>query len=180
MTLLSTLFFVLFAAVAIVAALGVVLLRNAVYSALSLVGVMVALAGIFLLMNAELVAAIQIIVYAGAIVVLFLFVIMMLNLREPERLPARNKVLRIIGTFFGLALLGQMAFAALAVRGAAPETAATGGADFVQLAGAMITQYVLPFELISVLLLAAIIGAIVVSRREIPEAESAKSSETGN
>lgn len=171
MTIVSIILFALLAAVALGCALGVVLLRNAVHSALSLVGVMVALAGIFLLMNAELVAAIQIIVYAGAIVVLFLFVIMMLNLREPEQLPAKNRALRVLGSLFGVALLAQLVFVALSLRGMSGVAMASGGADFVQLAGAMMTQYALPFELVSILLLAAIIGAIVVSRREAPESE---------
>lgn len=170
MTFLTYILFGLFAAVALAAAVGVVLLRNAVHSALALVAVMVALAGIFLLMNAEIVAAIQIIVYAGAIVVLFLFVIMMLNLRQAEQLPARNRPLRILGAAFGAVLLIQMAIAAMAVKGgssAAPP--ASGAAGFTEMAGAMITQYALPFELVSVLLLAAIIGAIVVSRRALEE-----------
>lgn len=169
MTIVSFILFALLAALAIAGALGVVLLRNAVHSALSLVGVMIALAGIFLLMNAELVAAIQIIVYAGAIVVLFLFVIMMLNLRAPEELPRRNLLLRVVGGLFAVALLAQMAFAAVAfTKGTQGVETASGGADFVQLAGAMMTQYALPFELVSILLLAAIIGAVVVARRDMP------------
>ncbi len=176
MSILSSVLFTFFAGVAIAAALGVVLLRNAIHSALALVGVMTALAGIFLLMNAELVAAIQIIVYAGAIVVLFLFVIMMLNLREPEETPRRNWPVRVIGALFSLVLLAQMGFAGLMLIGrqaAAPEgtAAVSANAGFAHLGGQMMTQYALPFELVSILLLAAIIGAIVVSRRPTPDEE---------
>ena len=173
MTVLATILFVGLAAVAIAAALGVVLLRNAVHSALSLVAVMTALAGIFLLMNAELVAAIQIIVYAGAVVVLFLFVIMMLNLREPEQLPKRNLPVRILATLFGLVMLGQLVFAGLGLlrpENAIDATAAPAPA-FAELAGQMMTQYALPFELVSILLLAAIVGAVVLSRRQTQEEE---------
>src|SRR5262247_1867301 len=95
--------FYVFAALAVVSALGMVLnLRNTVAAAMSLVVTMIALAGIFVLLEAHLVAVIQIMVYAGAIVVLFLFVVMLLNLRADEFAPGRQRLLKLAGALIGV------------------------------------------------------------------------------
>jgi NADH-quinone oxidoreductase subunit J len=156
----------------LLSALGVVLWRSAVHAAISLVVTMLSLAGLFLLMQAELVAAIQVVVYAGAIVVLFLFVIMMLNLREPESPVKRLRWVRFAGLALAAALLAQTVVFTVGALGAetAPEPVAVAAnqereAAFDAIGVKMLTQYALPFELTSILLLVAILGAVVVARR---------------
>jgi NADH-quinone oxidoreductase subunit J len=155
-------------------ALGVLLNKNTVKSAMSLVGVMVCLAANFLLMRQEFVAFIQIIVYAGAIMVLFLFVIMLLNLRERETTPWYLRSARFWGgalglTFFFVMAWGLQVFSVTASTPAMPaeqaQLAAAGTPEITVLSTRMITRYIVPFLLTSVLLLVAVIGAIVMARR---------------
>lgn len=155
-------------------ALGVLLNRNTVRSAMCLVGVMICLAANYLLMYQEFVAYIQILVYAGAIMVLFLFVIMLLNLKEAEILPWYLRNARFWGgilavLFFLLLGFGIKNFhtsygAPRAVANQA-ELAKSGTAEVMVLATKMMTTYIAPFILTSVLLLVAVIGAIVMARR---------------
>lgn len=169
----SVIYYALFV-IALGAALLVVLSRNTVYSAVFLILTMLCLAGIFLLMHQEFVAAIQVIVYAGAIMVLFLFVIMLLNLREREILLPDFRSLRIwvlllvllffvqIGLTFSV-VLRQMQYAPLP----APPL------DTIPLiAKTLLTKYLLPFELVSVLLVIAIIGAAMIARHDEPAEHS--------
>jgi NADH-quinone oxidoreductase subunit J len=159
--------FLLVAVLTVVAALGVVLHPNPVKSALFLVVTLFLLAVVFVLLEAHMIAALQIIVYAGAIMVLFLFVIMLLNLQsdDPER-GRRRYVLR------GLAWLGGVVFAvelALLVGGATVDSPATapagyGGAETV--ARSLYTDFLLPFELTSILLLVAVVGAVVLAQKQ--------------
>lgn len=160
----------------IVAALGVLLNKNTVKSAMCLVGVMIALAVNYLIMRQEFVAFTQIIVYAGAIMVLFLFVIMLLNLREKETTPWYLRNARFWGgalalVFFFIMAWGVQLFSSTdAVPGsatAAKEAAirATGTTEITLMATVMVTKYIVPFLLTSVLLLVAVIGAIVMARR---------------
>jgi NADH-quinone oxidoreductase subunit J len=161
------LLFYAFAALAAASALGMVLnLRNAVAAAMSLVVTMVSLAGIYVLLEAYLVAAIQIMVYAGAIVVLFLFVVMLLNLRADEFAPGRQWPTK------GLALLLVVASGAQLVRivsadlpQSAPPPAGFGG--YAQVGISLYTDYVLLVEMASLLLLAAIVGAVILAKRRI-------------
>lgn len=158
-------------AIAILGAVGVVTLRNAVHSALSLIANMVALAVLFLMLNAQFVAIVQIIVYAGAVMVLFLFVIMLLGEKAQEgreRLPGQ----RVFAAVLGALLLAEIVYVAQpnllpGLPGkATPEMVAQGGN--VQLVGKLLfSDYVFPFELTSVLLLVAIVGAVVLAKRKL-------------
>ena len=159
-------FFVL-AAIAVVCAINLVLQRHPIHSALSLIGVMVALAGLYLLLGAEFIAAAQIIVYAGAIMVLFVFVIMLLNAGAEERtncLQARRLGRPSAGRRAdGLSRRRRRPLDATACKSAAQ----TGGtAPTKALAALLFQEFVYPFELTSFLILIAIVGAIVLAQRE--------------
>lgn len=159
--------FYVFALLALAGALGMVLnLRNTVAAAMSLVVTMIALGAIYVLLEAHLIAVIQILVYAGAIVVLFLFVVMLLNLRQ-ENLPApRSLGLKTLGV---LAVAGGfVAFVRFLVP-ALPETQALpeGFGSYRYVGRALFTDFVLPFEVTSLLLLAAIVGAVVLAKRRL-------------
>jgi NADH-quinone oxidoreductase subunit J len=158
--------FYLFAVFAVLSALAMVAnVRNTVAAAMSLVVTMVALAVIYVLLEAHLVAAIQIMVYGGAIVVLFLFVVMLLNLRSDDFPPGRQRLLKLAG-----ALLGIFAMVAF-LRGfgslppAPPLPEGFGGYRAVGLA--LYTDYVLLVEMASLLLTAAIVGALILAKRKI-------------
>jgi NADH-quinone oxidoreductase subunit J len=168
------LFYVL-AIVTVIGALAVVLVPNPVYCALSLVGSFFAMAGIFILLNQEFVAAIQVLIYAGAIMVLFLFVIMLLNLRNDTPFMVRWNVRHVVSVAVVLAILSQLVsvFSATAAKlgpmgDYPPERVAKEGA--VQVIGELLfTKYVLPFEVISVLLMVAIMGAVLMAKRQSSE-----------
>ena len=140
-------------------------------SALFLIATMISLAILFLALNAPFLAAIQIIVYAGAIMVLFLFVIMLLNLRKDEFGPERRKAQRFFAILFGFLFLILLATAidvGLSTLGhpeAATEKVTPAGVE--ALAEVLFTEYLFPFELASVLLLVAIVGAIVMAKRKL-------------
>jgi NADH-quinone oxidoreductase subunit J len=163
------LFFVL-AAVTVVAALGVIFNRNAVYSALSLLVNFAALAVLYLMLNAQFIAVVQVTVYAGAIVVLFLFVVMLLGaggeLRPRNWLNWRTALTVGIALVL-LTLLGTVVYEGL-IGGATglvtPQRVAEVG-QTQALAATLFTKYLLPFELASVLLLVGMIGAVVLGQR---------------
>ncbi len=159
--------FYAFAALAIISALGMVLnVRNTVASALSLVVTMVSLAGIYVLMEAHIVAAFQIMVYGGAIVVLFLFVVMLLNLRHDEFPPARQRALKLAGAGLALLVLVELLrVLSVDVPEAPPLPEGFGG--YAQLGIALYTDYVLLVEVAGLLLLAAIVGALILAKRRI-------------
>ena len=164
---MSLLFFYLFAAIAIAGALGMVLnTRNTVAAALSLVLTMVSLGGVYVLLEAYLIGVLQILVYAGAIVVLFLFVVMLLNLRKEEFSPQRQRVTKIAGAVIGFLVLLQ--FLQL-IHGAFGEPAAIieGFGGYRQVGAVLFTDYVLAFEVTSLLLLAAMVGAVILAKRKI-------------
>ncbi|NJK99905.1 MAG: NADH-quinone oxidoreductase subunit J [Spirulinaceae cyanobacterium RM2_2_10] len=161
--------FVVLAALTLCAALGVVLLEEIVYSAFLLGAVFIGISGLFILLNADFVAAAQILIYVGAVNVLILFAIMLVNKREPFA-PSRNLWIRrsatavvCLGIF---ALLGTMVIAtpwAIAPSPGPVDTVLKIGIHFF-------SDYLLPFELASVLLLMAMVGAIILARRDfIPE-----------
>ncbi|MDK2970403.1 MAG: NADH-quinone oxidoreductase subunit [Candidatus Sumerlaeota bacterium] len=156
--------------VAVVGGLMVLFNRDTVKSAMSLVLVMLALAGHYFYMGQEFVGAIQIIVYAGAIMVLFLFVIMLLNMREREVMPWYLRSSRYTGAvlalaFFFLIAFGISTFGAVEVASATARPAPSNNEIFSML----MTKYLVPFLLTSVLLLVAVIGAVVMGRRHDPE-----------
>ncbi len=162
--------FGLLAAMTIGAALGVVLLEEIVYSAFLLGAVFIGISGLFILLNADFVAAAQILIYVGAVNVLILFAIMLVNKRQPFE-PARNLLIRRGATAivcFGIfALLGTMVLATPWAVVPSP-----GPVDTVLKIGRhFFSDYLLPFELASVLLLMAMVGAIILARRDfLPEA----------
>ena len=169
---ISPFFFYAFAGVAIAFALSVVLKENPVGSAFSLVMVFFAFAGIYALLDAHLIAALQILVYAGAIMVLFIFVIMLLNADVPTFDVARSHIgLRIAAAALCLTLFGLFVWAIkespqVAPSGAfTPEAVQAAGGNTRVLSELMFSEYILPFELTSVLLLAAIVGAVAIAKR---------------
>ncbi len=161
----SVLFFI-FAGFAIMCAISMVYHKNPLYSAISLVGVFIALSCIYVTLAAPFIAAVQILIYAGAIMVLVVFVIMLLNLDEDRR-ENRLGYLYAVGGGLGLILLAQTFFIFYAVMRApqqAVNTAETAGKT-ISIGQAMYTEYLLPVEIVGVLLLMAIIGGVVMSRR---------------
>jgi NADH-quinone oxidoreductase subunit J len=162
----ETLFY-LFGAVAVLGALGMVLnVRNTVASALSLVATMVSLGGVYVLLEAYLVGVLQVLVYAGAIVVVFLFVVMLLNLRRDEFAPSRQRFTKWIGAAVAVGVLAW--FFALLRGGFGPAAALPEGWGGYRLVGlALFRDWVLAFELTSLLLLAAMVGAVILAKRRI-------------
>lgn len=162
--------FGLLALMMIGAALGIVLFNNIVYSAFLLGGVFISIAGMYILLNADFVASAQILIYVGAVNVLILFAIMLVNKREDFK-PIPRRWIRQGATAlvcFGLfALLSAMVLATPWPKSTVPA-AATG--SIVKIAQHFFSDFLLPFELASVLLLMAMVGAIILARREyIPE-----------
>ena len=159
--------YILLAFLAFISALMVVFSRHAVYAALYLVVTMLAIAGLFVIINAQLAAALQILVYAGAIMVLFLFVIMLLNLREASDPPAATRGVRAVGAFFFVALIVQIG---VLVSKFSPEVVPTENhaeaVDIGQIAMSLMTRYVFAFEATSILLLVAVIGAMTLARKK--------------
>ncbi len=175
--MIETALFVILAVVTVVTAILVIVQRNPVNSAICLIFTFFSLAGIYLLLNAEFVAIIQVLVYAGAIMVLFLFVIMLLNLGKEQKRVHRNRLQKIVGVLLGAVLLFQigMVFRSTLLQHSfvdgtqgtftAEKVAAMGNTQVV--ARLLFTDFLLPFEITSVLLLVAIVGAIILAKREI-------------
>ena len=159
--------FLVFATIAVVGAANLLRQRHPIYSALSLVAVMGALAALYLLLGAEFIAAVQVIVYAGAVMVLFIFTLMLLNVEE-EVATGRSRMSRFLGLPLLFLLLIQMV-AMLRQEYPSAMVAQVGShaADNVKQVGTLLfNQYVLPFEVTSVLILVAIMGAVVLARRK--------------
>ena len=160
---MSIVVFLVLAVLTVLSALIVVLHPSPVYSAIGLVGTLGLIAVLFLGLDAQIVGFLQIIVYAGAIVVLFLFVIMLLNLQDdPHAMSA--PVLVAVGTAGGVVLAGLLAAGVARAPVPTPELH-EGFGGTVPLAERLFTAYLLPFELTSILLLVAIVGAVVIGKR---------------
>lgn len=156
--------FILFAAMAIGCALALVAQRNPLYSAISLIGVFISLACLYVMLAAPFIAAVQVIVYAGAIMVLVVFVIMLLNVEQEERRPNRLKFLVPIAVLLAAVLIGEVAFILVTVQDF--RVTATTNVGLTHSIGSMLfTRYLLPFEITSILLLMAIVGAMTLARR---------------
>ncbi|MBI5575883.1 MAG: NADH-quinone oxidoreductase subunit J [Deltaproteobacteria bacterium] len=157
--------FIIFGAIAVGGSIMVVTRRHPMSSALYLILTLFAVAALFVLRQAHFLAAIQVIVYAGAVVVLFIFVIMLINVPENKLPVERVTGLRLLGVVAaGLLILES---AVLARRLAIPS-GSTADAGSVQAVGrALFTDYLLAFEITSVLLLAAVIGAIALAKKKI-------------
>jgi len=161
------LLFILFAGMAIGCAVSMVAQRNPLYGAISLIGVFISLACLYVTLAAPFIAAVQVIVYAGAIMVLVVFVIMLLNVEEEERLPLRLRSLVPIAVGLAAILFAEAAFIIFFVQ-ASPSTPKTNISDVgltSSIGAGLFTTYLLPFEITSVLLLMAIVGAITLARR---------------
>ncbi len=162
--------FIIMALVAIVSAICVIFQKNPIYSALFLIQTMVALAVLYILLNAQFIAAVQIMVYAGAIMVLFIFVIMLLNLSKNDEGGGKLLFQKPSAIILGIILFVMLGTVTLksVLQGTkgeyTPENIDSIGNT--QLVGKLLfTDYVFPFEVASILLFAAIIGAIVLAKK---------------
>jgi NADH-quinone oxidoreductase subunit J len=166
--------FFVFGALTLAGAFGVILARNPVHSALSLVVTLVSVAVLFLQQDAHLLAAVQVVVYAGAIVVLFLFVIMLLGVDQADTLRDPLKAQRAAAVILGLIILAEIIFLAghnWATGAKAPATNAIRGGtpglgnNVERVARSLFTDFLWPFEITAALLVLAVIGAVVLARR---------------
>jgi NADH-quinone oxidoreductase subunit J len=165
---MDVILFLAFAAIAVVCAINVVVQTHPIASALSLIGVMGALAVLYLLLGAEFIAMAQVIVYAGAIMVLFIFVIMLLN-AGGEAKHGRSAAMQLVGVlgFFGLLALLSYAILLLFPHARTVYFGGFTGGTAKDIGQALFTRYLLPFEVTSILILIAIVGAIVLARKEL-------------
>ena len=171
---LELLLFYVFAAVAVAASVLVVGQRSPIYSVVLLIGSFVALAGLYVLLDAPFVAVIQIIIYAGAILVLFLFVVMLLNAeKEKAESGLRLSVAgpRRLGTLLAVALAAELGWALWTAARGEPVVATGPGGDAVSSVRAigisLFTDYAFAFEVTSLLILVAMVGAVVLAKRNV-------------
>ncbi len=162
-------FFIVFSVIAVICAVSVVLQRHPIASALSLVGVMGSLAVLYLQLGGEFIAMAQIIVYAGAVMVLFIFVIMLLNAGAESRSGKASWTAPLLGI---PAMLAFLAFAVYFLLRGFSNAGQVKFGDFTggsakDIGTALFTTYLLPFEVTSVLILIAIVGAVVLARKEM-------------
>ena len=160
-------FFYSLSTLMIASALAVILARNPVYAVLSLVSALFALSGLFLLLGAIFLATIQVIIYAGAILVLFLFVVMLLDMAPETLLRIKGNTLRIAGLLFGSFFLWQFLQMVRAFTPFSTGTTLRLTGTTAAVGKLLFTTYALPFEVASVLLLVGIIGAIVLAKKKI-------------
>ncbi len=171
---MNTLVFFYFAGVILLTASLVVALRNPIYSVLSLLVMFFHVAGLYVTLHAEFLAAIQIIVYAGAILVLYLFVVMLLNVKREERFHQQGTV----AVFLGLTLLAEVIL--LSLRGEGPTFGMAKSAESVTavvgntegIGEVLYSTYLFPFEVASLILLVAMIGAVILTKKGIMESKS--------
>lgn len=166
---METLLFWLLAVIALIAAASMIIQRNPVHSALFLIITLLSLAGLFLLLSAHFLAVIQVIVYAGAIMVLFLFVIMLLDIRRIEAAPSRVKLQKSLGILLGVIFLLETLLVLRSgvisdMAAAAPPPPPDFGTAMA-LGRALFASYFFPLQLAAVLLFIALIGAVVLSKR---------------
>ena len=168
---MATFFFLYFAGVIVLTAVLVVVLRNPIYSALSLLILFFHVAGLYVTLHAEFLAAVQIIVYAGAILVLYLFVVMLLNVRREERYHAQFPIATLLGAMIlteVLLLTVHQSFAPDGERpGLARPAAEALGGNTETIGEVLYSTYLFPFEVASLILLVAMIGAIILAKKDI-------------
>ncbi|MCH8558229.1 MAG: NADH-quinone oxidoreductase subunit J [Balneolia bacterium] len=167
---METFFFVFVATFAVGTALAMVLSKNTVNSALFLIMHMLSVSGFYLTLNAQFLAVIQILVYAGAIMVLFLFVIMVLNMDEDEQIVTRVNFKQIFALLITLVVLAQLLYIAGDYSGILPdlsqqEMIAVGTVEAI--GDELFTTFLLPFEATAVLLTAAVVGAMLLAQRNV-------------
>ena len=165
----TTFLFILFAGLAIGCAIAVVAQRHPLYSAISLIGVFISLAGLYLMLAAPFIAAVQVIVYAGAIMVLVVFVIMLLNVQEEEHRRPRLRYLVPTAAILAGILIAEVAFVLYSVPASpyTPHDNSSGVGLTASIGIGLFTKYLLPFEITSILLLMAIVGAMTLARRVV-------------
>lgn len=175
----SSIFFYIFASLAVICSLMVILKKNPVGSAFALVLVFFSFAGIYALLDAHLVAALQILVYAGAIMVLFVFVIMLLNADVPSFDLGKSHIgSRVFAGFVAFLLFGLFVWAFRnsslphGIAEFSKERIEASGGNTQVLSELMFSEYILPFELTSVLLLGAIVGAVAIAKRKLANGRS--------
>jgi NADH-quinone oxidoreductase subunit J len=165
---MTALIFIIFAGLAVFCGINLVVQRHPIASALSLIGVMGSLAVLYLQLGGEFIAAAQVIVYAGAIMVLFVFVIMLLNAGAEAVSFQVSRLVRYFGAILLAAFLGLIS---LVIQAALPKTEGVLFGSFegttLDVGRKLFTSYLLPFEVTSVLILIAIVGAIVLARKEV-------------
>ena len=161
--------FIFLALMAVASALAMIISRNTVNSALFLVLNMATLAGVYLILQAQFLAVIQVLVYAGAIMVLFLFTIMLLNVDEEESLFNKLRVKYFVAFIFGVAILALVLYSFGSVSDMlpqiSPKMAEIGTVEAV--GQVLFTEYLLPFEMTAILLTAAIVGALLIAQHKI-------------
>lgn len=165
----TQLVFWILSVLALVAAIGVVSSKHPVRSILWLIVVFFAISGLYILMNAQFLAIVNIIVYAGAIMVLFLFVVMLMNLNKDAE-PEKNVYMKMAGLVAGLTLL--IVFVAAVADADNNTTLLERGTDvglIENLGKALFNRYVIPFEISSVLFLSAMVGAVIIGKRDPKE-----------
>ena len=163
-----TFFFYLLATIAVASAVAVITRRNPVHSALALITTLLAVAGLYLMLYAPFVAGVQIILYAGGIMVLFLFVIMLVSIEKAQREEQFNHQWHV-GLLAAAALAALFAYVYLKGKAIFPTTEAQLPEQFntQQVSLALFRNYLLPFEIASLLLLVAIVGAVVMAKKRI-------------
>jgi len=162
-------FFYFFGTIALLAAVSVVVQRKVIYSAISLIVCLCSLSGIYLLLHAQFIAAVQVIVYAGAIMVLFLFVIMLLDPFSASILADKKKYLRYLAVFLGLVVMILLypLLTSYNLAGA-PRMPSVSEGDLgstYRIGLMLFNEYLLPFEVTSILILVAIMGAVVLAKK---------------
>ena len=174
--MLEFILFYVFGAIAVVSAILVITNHNVVHSAAFLGATLFAVAGIFLTLNAEFLAGVQVIVYVGGILVLFVFVIMLISVDRTlhERLYNRQWTIALVTSAI---LIAEIAYGlyqgknSLVLPNVVPPPAAAAAGNSEQVGTALYTSYLLPFEIASILLLVAIVGAVVLSKKRTPAEE---------
>jgi NADH-quinone oxidoreductase subunit J len=163
------LFFFYFAVVIAAASVLVVVVRNPIYSALSLLIMFFHVAGLYVTLHAEFLAAVQVIVYAGAILVLYLFVVMLLNLKQDERYHRQWPAAAGVGSVLLVeaAVLTLLKGRTATPKPAVPETASGGLGNTEALGDVLYSTYLFPFEVASLILLVAMIGAIILAKKDL-------------
>tara|TARA_Y100001968_G_scaffold99054_1_gene89108 strand:+ start:59 stop:655 length:597 start_codon:yes stop_codon:yes gene_type:complete len=159
--------FIILAAIIVIGAIGIVFLNNIVYSAFLLGAVFMSVAGLYLLLNASFVAAAQILVYVGAVNVLILFAIMLVNKQEDLQPIKGLRIRKILSGIVCSGLLTLLVRVNLTTKWNIPGPISIGEISTERIGEHLFTDYLLPFELASVLLLMAMIGAIVLARRDV-------------
>lgn len=164
-----TYLFIFLAVLAVASALAMVINKNTVNSALFLVLNMISLAGLFLLLKAQFLAVIQVLVYAGAIMVLFLFVIMLLNVEDEESLFNKFRVKYFVAFLLGVVVFSQILYSigsfSDTLPTVAPEMTEVGTVEAI--GDVLYTEYLLPFHIIAMLLTAAMNGALMVAQHKV-------------